>query len=120
MGARNRDNLKAGFRTCGIFPVNADAVLKKFPHRDNDKTTDTSIGIPLSEAVLDYLHKFKFSPTPKPQRRQKRTRLTVAPGKSVSAEDLRQQRCAETECSFWEHQYTSSWTRAVLWVVDWQ
>ncbi|GFO19480.1 tigger transposable element-derived protein 2 [Plakobranchus ocellatus] len=98
MGARNSENLKAGFPACGIFPVNADVVLKKFPScSDTDNNTCASHTIPLSDAVLEYLHQIKYSPSSKPQRKQKQPRLSVAPGKSVSAEDLQKTSTNSTE-----------------------
>lgn len=65
LGMRAKTNLVSGFQTCGIYPCNENAVLKKFP----EKTTDANIPgsnrptTLISLALLEYLQQFKYSPT---------------------------------------------------------
>ncbi|XP_063239266.1 uncharacterized protein LOC134540445 isoform X1 [Bacillus rossius redtenbacheri] len=71
-------NLKSGFRATGVYPYNPEEVLKKLP-----ATTigNMSISDGLSKSLESYLRESRnATSTPK----QKRRRLSVVPGKSVS------------------------------------
>ncbi len=76
-------NLKAGFRTCGIFPLDKDQVLKKM-----DKKVIPGIAVDdgkvLSDAVLEYM---KMLREPQPlQRRGRKKKISTAPGQSICIE----------------------------------
>lgn len=82
MGMRSSSNLIAGFKACGIVPLNESTVMRKFP------STKQQAKGKESEAVLAYLHQFKYSPGGPKKPRVTRKKITVEPGKSVSAEEL--------------------------------
>ena len=97
MGLRNSDNIKAGFKACGIFPLDPDAVLKKLPAEDQEASTSTSRSTPtppkkfISEALLEYLQQFRYNPDRNQEKTApKKKRLSHEPGKSISEkEDFR-------------------------------
>lgn len=84
-GGRASTNLVSGFRTCGIYPVDAESVLKKFPATT---TTEIEKKSTVSEAVIEYLQQFKYSPTGVTATATKRKRVMVSPGKSICMEDV--------------------------------
>lgn len=78
------NNLVAGFKKAGIWPTNADPVLERLPDSaksDSDTATDN-----VSAVVVNMLQDMRGGKTP--QKRVRRKKVTVSPGKSVSAEDL--------------------------------
>jgi hypothetical protein len=73
------DNLKNGFRKCGIYPCNIDELLARIPGADN---VDHSI---VSASFVDHLElKRKIITESGPKRRKKR--FEIAAGKSISHE----------------------------------
>ena len=56
MGMRVPQNLVSGFRACGITPLNADAVLKKYPAAADAENQRRVAEV--SPAVLEYLQQF--------------------------------------------------------------
>lgn len=76
-------NLKAGFRTCGIFPYDKAPVMKKLDKSVAPGVDDVQA---LSDAVLTYM---KDSRQPDPTvKRGKKRKVTTEPGKSISIEDF--------------------------------
>lgn len=76
-------NLKAGFKTCGVFPFDKAQVMKKI-----DKSVAPGVDKveALSDAVLDYMKSLRV---PEPAKnRGKKKKVTTAPGKSVSIDDF--------------------------------
>ncbi|GFN97405.1 tigger transposable element-derived protein 2 [Plakobranchus ocellatus] len=82
LGMRSKHNMRAGFQACGIYPLDESVVLKKFPRASGTSPTK------VSEAVFQYLQKFKYSPNNEKPARVCRKKLSVAPGKSISAAEL--------------------------------
>ena len=78
----NCENLTAGFSASGIYPFCPDILYKKLPSAAADKSINS-----VSDAFLDHLKSLR-SPNEKSKRCQKRKRLNVEAGKSVSHEDL--------------------------------
>lgn len=87
LGMHGRDNLVAGFRACGIYPLNKQMVLKKFPEFSASEECDNPIRT-VSPALIDYLKQFKYNPGQRKKSNGARKRLNIEPGKSVSAEEL--------------------------------
>lgn len=85
LGMKASENLVSGFRACGIVPLDSNAVLKKFPEEnaENNVPQDT-----ISKIVVEYLDKYKYSHGTKTTARGKKKKISVTPGKSVSAADL--------------------------------
>ena len=78
----NTDNLISGFRACGIHPFNPQELISKLPQSNTAANASQSI----SSAVLEQLKRMRSPPdNKKPERRK---RVAVEPGKSVSVEDL--------------------------------
>lgn len=82
-----KDNIISGFRKCGIFPFNRDAVLCRLP----DQIGNITEGV--SNAVLQKLAAIHKS-LQEPSIRVKKKRINVAPGKSVSLQDFQERRIA--------------------------
>jgi len=83
------ENMQAGFRACGIMPLDRNAVLKRLPQ---EKATQISDEV-ANDSVVDFLQ--AQSPQTQQPQRQKRTRVNIEAGKSVSTEDFTR----ETESS---------------------
>lgn len=79
--SRAKTNLMAGFRTCGIFPLDSNTVLKKLPGGGQD-----CISPSVSKNVIDLLKNLRNDA--QPIRAKRRKRVNVVPGKSVAAQDL--------------------------------
>ena len=74
------DNMKAGFRKCGIHPLNRTAVLNRLPsasHCNHDEV-NTSV----SEVFIAHLQNLRQGDENRPAKRR-RKRLNVVPGRSV-------------------------------------
>jgi DDE superfamily endonuclease. len=72
------DNLKSGFRKCGIYPVNVEELLASFERR---KQYDT-------EQLEDSFKKFleeKINPVNQIEKQKKRKKISVSPGKPLYA-----------------------------------
>ena len=89
IGLRNEANIKAGFRACGISPFNPNKVISKLPPAKGDAAASTSFqrSFMISESLLQYLQQFKYKPREN-EKKQQRKKLDVAPGKSVSLEEI--------------------------------
>jgi len=68
------ENLVSGFKATGIYPCNRQVILDKFP-REVDETV-------VNETLTTYLKSQRFDKTDKNQKRKK---INVAPGKSVTS-----------------------------------
>ena len=99
MELSNKDNLKAGFKACGIYPLDAQKVLNKLPAEtleDAHSSTGASSTCQsprkrfISPALLEYLQQFRYNPDQKRDEATvvKKKRLSLEPGKSISEEDL--------------------------------
>ena len=79
---RRVDNVISGFRKCGLIPLDRNAVLKRLPgHKEIGEISSED----LSAGVLEMLRKNSSPPT---MRRTKRSKVNVAPGKSVCTNDF--------------------------------
>ena len=94
MDMKNETNLKSGFRACGIYPFNPQAVLKKFPDAAAAEEK-TKSNFRISSALLHFLQQFRYDPTPekstgttieKPVKAKKK--LSIKAGKSISAGEI--------------------------------
>ncbi|KAJ3661745.1 hypothetical protein Zmor_006132 [Zophobas morio] len=80
LGVNSAQNLKSGFRTTGIIPLDSNQVLKRLPSAK--KTDDESSNTALTAFFLDFLKETRM-PEKKPAR--KRSKIKVVPGKTVEA-----------------------------------
>ena len=77
------DNLKAGFKKCGISPLNAEQVLHRLP--DWKSTNDPAdVDVNVSESLIDMLKDMRGVSSGTEPVRRRRKKITVAPGKSIS------------------------------------
>lgn len=75
-------DLISGFQATGIYPVNSAKILDKLPHED--KSDDNQqLRENYQNSLLTFLKERRYANSP--CRRKNKTRLEVAPGKSVSA-----------------------------------
>ncbi|KAG5900709.1 hypothetical protein JTB14_038227 [Gonioctena quinquepunctata] len=74
LGAKNSDNIKAGFKATGLIPIDREAVLKRIPSQDRP--------------VVKIANVFEMTRNVKPGKSGRRKKLNVAPGESISIEDL--------------------------------
>jgi len=89
VGFDKSENLKAGFRACGISPLDKSVVLARLPSGRSQEVTNQV----LNDAVMDLL-KSQNEGSGEQKKRQKRTRVSVAPGKSVCTDDFADQSTA--------------------------
>ena len=73
-------NLMSGFEKCGVYPLNRDKVLSVLPKERPSPTKST-----IDDSFLDVLKEMRFEDNSPKQRRRK---VSVAPGKSVSGHML--------------------------------
>lgn len=84
MGDNIKTNIISGFKAAGIHPCDPNSVLKKIPQEPRQNASSDAHW---SDVFLDYLKKGREKPS---TQRQKRRRLNVAPGKSVTETDFDQ------------------------------
>lgn len=70
--------LMSSFNAAGIFPLNPDRVLEKLPREE-------CVEGQMQHVLVDYLKQQRYSAVPS-RRSNKRTKLVVEPGKSVTAQ----------------------------------
>ena len=73
-----KENLIAGFRKCGITPLDITPVLERLPSEPSE-----SLNSSISEAFTQQLIQLRQG-SDAPSRRRRRTRLDVVPGRSIS------------------------------------
>lgn len=92
---KTAENIKAGFKACGIIPLCRHEVLKRLPDTsyiprisDPSGASETEVlNSSVSNTLLDYLKACRRVQSPT-KNQEKRKRLDVMPGRSVSAADL--------------------------------
>lgn len=75
-------NLISSFEACGIYPLNADRVLKRLP---NDRSEE-EVNREVNDSLVEFLKKKRFAETTTRVQRKKK-RINVKPGKSVTFEN---------------------------------
>lgn len=85
LNGKGSENLKSGFRACGIVPCDKTEVLKKL---DKTVTPNVDAGYALNDTVLTYLKNLREPESSK--RRGKKRKVTTQPGLSVSLNDFTQ------------------------------
>ena len=76
----NSENLKSGFRACGIHPLDPQEVLKRLPNTDidlNDSRTS------MNDAFLEHLQNLRGTKEGSGSSKLRRTKLGVVPSRSV-------------------------------------
>ena len=80
-------NLVAGFKKCGIYPLNVSIVLNRLPDADkNIETVKTNV----SQAVVNVLKRLRRVDGEEKEKPKRKKKITVDPGKSFSLEIFRQ------------------------------
>ncbi|XP_064596806.1 uncharacterized protein LOC135463478 [Liolophura sinensis] len=79
------ENVKSGFKKCGIVPHDSTPVLDRIP-RETEKTPEGAGGHGVDGTLIALLKDMRGADCQQPKKRAKR--LRVKPGKSVSSEDL--------------------------------
>lgn len=84
-----KDSLQAGFRKCGLFPLNRNEVLRCLPE---DKLISTPPEESMAESVLQFLKGMRYGTNATPiaagSGASRKKRLNREPGKSVSIDDV--------------------------------
>ena len=78
-------NLVAGFKKCGIYPLNVSVVLNRLP--DADKSIET-VKSKVSQAVVNVLKRLRRVDGEEKEKPKRKKIITVDPGKSISLEDF--------------------------------
>ena len=78
------ENLESGFKACGIYPFDPKQVLKKLPDYE---CGSEEVSKNVSDAMLDVLKSMR-GVDKITERRRKRRKVTVTPGKGVTPEDM--------------------------------
>lgn len=80
---KGSENIVAGFKKCGISPLNRQRVLDMLPTENTINQTDPNIEDALSSSLKDFLKDMRPSDQTNKSRRQVRKKLNVQPGRSV-------------------------------------
>ena len=80
MSVKDAENLKSGFRKTGIYPLDRKQVLARLPG-SQDGSAEA-----VSESFIEHLVQMRGEDKDAPRR--KRLKVSVVPGKSVSADDV--------------------------------
>lgn len=80
--SRIKSNIRSGFRKCGIYRFNPHNVYSRLPKGSYNTTV---IENSINDVLIDYLRNARYSSHNASQRKKK---VNVPPGKSVSREDL--------------------------------
>ncbi|XP_063218661.1 uncharacterized protein LOC134528923 [Bacillus rossius redtenbacheri] len=89
LAVRGQQNLKSGFKKCGLVPLDRNKVLAKLCDSVMKEVTDAdnSPTLRISDSFLEELKKRRHEEV-KTHGKTRRRKLTVPPGKSVCANDL--------------------------------
>lgn len=86
------ENVVAGFKKCGIAPLNRNKVLSMLPGTsiiDKSQETETQQQTDaIDNSFKELLQSMRQEHTSNTNRREKRTKINVLPGKSISSEDF--------------------------------
>ncbi|XP_046960613.1 uncharacterized protein LOC124530475 [Vanessa cardui] len=86
--SRNAEtNLKAGFKKCGINPLNVDEILSRLPQSGQEGQDPEAHREVINESVLTFLKEMRFGSMNIREPTKKR-KLNVVAGQSVAEEDL--------------------------------
>lgn len=88
------NNLKNGFRKCGIFPFNPEEVYKRLPQIESDKSAAAAdLDSSLVDLLKDHrgLEESTTAENSSKKRNSKKNRIKVASGKSVSMADIQEE-----------------------------
>jgi hypothetical protein len=78
------ENMKSGFKKCGIYPLNRNEVLQRLPSCFNAETTNTTQV--LNDTVIDYLKELRHGN--ESAKTTKRKKVNVPAGRSYLVEDI--------------------------------
>ena len=92
---RSSENLKAGFRKTGIAPLDKSQILSRLPSADSNASGTTSDLV--SQSFVDHLKCARGDDEEPCNAHKKRRKVGVAPGKSLSAEDMPPTVCKQTD-----------------------
>lgn len=81
---RSQQNSIAGFKACGIVPLNPDAVLKKIPRKTNEEANEES-RTAWTNTIVEHLDRLKVGTSQAAKRGKKNN---IVAGKSVASVDL--------------------------------
>ena len=87
-------NIKSGFRTCGIIPIDRTQVLKKLP--SNNSITDLDVSAVFNSTLVTLLEENRASANNQKKKRGKRIIRNVLPGKPVLPSNFAQD-CEDPE-----------------------
>ena len=76
-----KENMVAGFRATGLFPIDMGEVLKRFPSEESDQNVSELFGDSAAQLLKEHISEKNALPTCKRDPK-------VAPGKAVSVADL--------------------------------
>ena len=82
------ENLKAGFNTCGLVPINPNKVLDKLPDGTKSVESPRKSSSRVSEVVVGMLKRMRGVDGDDENKRKRRKKIDVPPGQSISYEDF--------------------------------
>ncbi len=86
MEEKGSENIKSGFRKCGIVPFNPYEVLKRIPDKSELPVAAEKISKDVDGSLIDLLSELKNCPAGGPAVRKPKKRLKVAQGASVGGD----------------------------------
>lgn len=88
MAPTMKTNAAAGFKKCGLRPLNRNTVLKMLSSLQNEENSQASEeNSLLSDSFLNNLKEIRYPAEP-PEKKSSKKKVTVAPSKSICIEDL--------------------------------
>lgn len=78
-------NLKSGFAKCGIVPLNRQKVLDMLPSNTETVNNNASISDAIDNSLVSFLKSMRYGDTNGKKSQQRKKKIQVAPGKSVTA-----------------------------------
>ena len=82
---RQSHNIQAGFKKCGIMPLDRDKVLSVLPAEPQATEEDKSEEA-MDDSLMEILKEIRYGSGPMPRKRKKR--MTVEAGKSITGQDF--------------------------------
>lgn len=89
VGERVSANAIAGFRACGIFPLNRSRVLEKLPGGSSERDRPGDNGTVFGQVLKEHLSSMRFN-CDRGTTKRKRTRLRHAAGEDITVEVLQE------------------------------
>lgn len=91
------NSIKSGFKSCGIFPLCPETVLKKIPDKEAENVVDQETNQHWINTLKEFLQDRRVTTTSSATKKRGK-KVEVAPGKGISLKDLAGRSQSLSEC----------------------